>query len=97
MLELLLLHFMIHNYSSTYSVWEELVLESSVLQKVLNTVVANAATSEMTAQSNLDRWHLVPIVCLIQNIVVFKEIYKALQYFYQNFQVKKFCCHGFFV
>lgn len=81
MLELLLLHFMIHNYSSTYSMWEELVLESSVLEKVLNTFVANAATSEMKAQCNLDRWHLIPILCLIWNIIVFKEIYKALQYF----------------
>lgn len=81
MLEVLLLHFMMHNYSSTYSVWEELVLESSALQKVLNTVGANAATSEMTAQSNLDRWYLIPILCLIQSIIVFKEICKALQYF----------------
>lgn len=81
MLELLLLHFKIHNYRSTYLVWEELVLESSVLQNVLYTVVANAATNEMTAQSNLDRWHLIPVLCLIQNIILFKEIYKALQYF----------------
>lgn len=77
------LHFMVWRCITiaAHSMREELVRESCVLQKVLNIVVANAGTSEMTAQSNLNRWHFIHIPCLIWNIIVLLEIYKALLYF----------------